>query len=48
MDYATKWPEAFPLWNVEATTVVDCLLEVTARTGISDEILTDNGTNFMS
>ena len=48
MDYATKWPEAFPLWNVEATTVVDCLLEVTARTGIPDEILTDNGTNFMS
>lgn len=48
MDYATKWPEAFPLRNVESQTVVRCLLDLTSRFGVPQEILTDNGSNFTS
>ena len=48
MDYTTKWPEAFALKNATAETIVDCLIELTARVGIPEEILADNGTNFMS
>ena len=48
MDYATKWPEAFALRNVTAETIVNCLIEVTARIRVPQELLTDNGSNFMS
>ena len=48
MDYATKWPEAFALRNVTAETIVNCLIEVTARIEVPQELLTDNGSNFMS
>ncbi len=45
MDYATKWSGAFALRNVTAETIVNCL---TARIGVPQELLTDNGSNFMS
>ena len=48
MDYATKWPGAFALRNVTAETIVNCLIEVTARIGGPQELLTGNGSNFMS
>ena len=48
MDYATKWPEAFALKNIVSETIVDCLVELTARLGIPTESLSDNGTNFIS
>ena len=48
MDYATKWPEAFALRNVATETVVHCLVEMTARIGVTEELLSDNGSNFMS
>ena len=48
MDYATKWPEAFPLRNTLTETVVEGLVEVTARLGVPQELLTDNGSNFIS
>ena len=48
MDYATKWPEAFPLRNILTETIVEHLIEVTARLGVPSELLTDNGTNFIS
>ena len=48
MDYATKWPEAFALRNVTTETVVHCLVEMTARIGVPKELLSDNGSNFMS
>ena len=31
VDYATKWPEAFPLKNMTSETVVNCLIDLTAR-----------------
>ena len=48
MDYETKWPEAFSLKNMTSETVADCLVEVTARLGVPNEVLSDNGTNFTS
>ena len=48
MDYATKWPEAFPLKNTSTETLLDCLVEMTARLGIPEEVLSDNGSNFVS
>ena len=48
MDYVTKWPEAFALRNGTAETIVNFLIEVTARIGVPQELLTDNGSNFMS
>ena len=48
MDYATKWPEAFPLRNTITETVVERLVEVTTRLGVSHQLLTDNLTNFLS
>ena len=38
MDYSTKWPEDFPLQNVMTETVVNCLVEVTARIGGPEEL----------
>lgn len=48
MDYATKWPEAFPLKIADSETVARALIEVFSRLGIPEEILTDNGSNFTS
>ena len=47
MDYATKWPEAFDLRNVTTETIVHCLVEMAARIGVPEELLFDNGFNFM-
>ena len=48
MDYTSKWPEAYALRNVTTETVVKCLIDMTARVGIPEEVLTDNGLNFVS
>ena len=48
MDYATKWPEAFSLRNTLTETVVERLVEVTTRLGVSHQLLTDNWSNFVS
>ncbi|XP_072030803.1 uncharacterized protein [Amphiura filiformis] len=47
-DYTTRYPEAVPLTNIRAETVVDALVTVFARVGIPHEIVHDQGTNFMS
>ena len=48
VDYATKWPEAFLLKNMTSETVINCLIDLTAGMGISEQILTDHGANFIS
>ena len=48
MDYTSKWHEAYALRNVTTETVVKCLIDMTARVGIPEEILMDNGSNFVS
>ena len=47
-DYATRYPEAIALPSIEASRIAKELITVFARVGIPEEILTDQGTNFMS
>ena len=47
-DYATRYPEAIPLPSTEAERIAKELVKLFARVGIPDEILSDQGTNFMS
>ena len=47
-DYATRYPEAFPLKSIDAQHVAERLWELFSRMGVPAEILTDQGTNFMS
>ena len=46
--YATKYPEAIPMKNQEAESVANALLSLFSRVGIPKELLTDQGSNFMS
>ncbi len=47
-DYATRYPEVFPLKSIKAKYVATCLVQLFSRVGFPSEILTDQGTNFMS
>ena len=47
-DYATRYPEAVAMKNVDAEAVADELLKVFSRVGIPKEIMTDQGANFTS
>ncbi|KAL5007617.1 hypothetical protein ScPMuIL_016423, partial [Solemya velum] len=48
VDYATRYPEAFALCNQNAETVAECLVSLFSRVGVPKEILSDQGSNFMS
>lgn len=48
VDYATRYPEAVPLANIDTKTVAEALLDIYSRVGIPREILTDNGSQFTS
>lgn len=48
VDYATQYPEAVALRNISAKSVEDELFRLISRVGIPKEILTDQGTAFMS
>lgn len=47
-DYATRYPEVFSLKSIKAKYVATCLVQLFSRVGFPCEILTDQGTNFMS
>ena len=47
-DYATRFPEAIPMRSIDAAQVAEELLQLFARVGVPDEILTDQGSNFTS
>ncbi len=47
-DYATRYPEVFPLKSIKVKYVATCLVQLFSRVGFLSEILTDQGTNFMS
>lgn len=47
-DYATRFPEAFPPRSVTTTKLISALVQLFSLVGIPEEILTDQGTNFMS
>ena len=46
-DYATRYPEAVALPSVEAPLVAKELMIIFLRLGIPEQILTDQGRNFM-
>jgi len=48
VDYATRYPEAVALKNVEAETVAEALVTMFTRVGVPQEVLSDQGTQFMS
>uniref|UniRef100_A0A8C1RD31 Gypsy retrotransposon integrase-like protein 1 n=1 Tax=Cyprinus carpio TaxID=7962 RepID=A0A8C1RD31_CYPCA len=48
VDYATRYPEAVPLRTISAKSVASALFQLISRVGIPKEILTDQGTAFMS
>ena len=47
-DYATRYPEAIPLRSIDAENVAEELIQLFARVGVPEEILTDQGSNFTS
>ena len=47
-DYATRYPEAVPLKTTDAPSVAEELLKVFCCVGFPNEIITDQGSNFMS
>jgi transposase InsO family protein len=48
VDKFSKWIEAVPMTNQEATTAVKFFELITCRYGVPNSIITDNGTNFTS
>ena len=46
VDYATLYPEAIALKNIETTTVAEALVTIFSRVGIPAEVLTDQGSQF--
>ncbi len=48
VDYATRYPEAVALRSISAKSVAEALFRIISRVGIPKEILTDQGTAFMS
>ena len=48
VDYATRYPEAVPLKNIDTETVAEALLDMYSRLGIPEEVLSDQGTQFVS
>ncbi|CAN2390102.1 K02A2.6-like [Pristimantis euphronides] len=48
VDYATRYPEAIALSSIRADKVADALLGIFSRVGFPREMLTDQGTQFMS
>ncbi|XP_042878233.1 uncharacterized protein LOC122257193 [Penaeus japonicus] len=48
VDYATRYPEAIPLKNIETISVAEALMSVFSRVGIPKEIMSDKGSQFRS
>ena len=48
LDYATRYPEAVLLKNIETETVAEALLDMYSRLEIPEEVLSDLGTQFVS
>ena len=49
MDYLTKWPEVFATSDQSAETIAKLLVEhIICRHGVPEELLSDQGPNFMS
>ena len=47
VDYATRYPEAVPLKKITTEVEAEALLDIYSRVGTPEEVLTDQGTQFM-
>lgn len=43
IDYATRFPEAVPLREIDTITIAESIVEVFSRVGIPKEIMSYNG-----
>ena len=48
VDYVTRYPEAAPLKRIDTKTVAEALVDIYSRLGVPEEILSDQGTQFIS
>jgi hypothetical protein len=48
LDYFTKWPEAYAISNQEASTEDEALVTKVCRFGVSQELHSNQGSNFES
>ncbi|XP_071491788.1 uncharacterized protein [Diadema antillarum] len=48
VDYATRYPEAVPLRNIDTSSVAEALLSIYSRVGFPKEMFTDRGSQFTS
>lgn len=48
VDYASRYPEAFPLTTMTTPAIAKAMINLFSRVGFPTEILTDQGTPFMS
>ena len=48
IDYATRYPEAVALPSIDTERVAEALVQIYSRMGIPSEILTDQGSQFVS
>lgn len=48
VDFVTRYPEAVPLRDIEASTVAEALINMWSRVGFPKEVLTDQGSQFTS
>lgn len=48
MDFASRYPDATALRKIDVETVAIALLEIFSRLGVPTELLTDQGSNFLS
>lgn len=48
VDFGTRFPEAIPLKKVDAKSTCQALMQIFSCFGVPEEILTDNGTNFVA
>jgi hypothetical protein len=48
VDKFTKWVEAVPVTTQDSTSAINFIKSIVFRFGVSHNIITDNGTNFMS
>ncbi|GFO47788.1 Pol polyprotein [Plakobranchus ocellatus] len=48
MDYATRFVEAVPLHKIDTESVAEALVDIYSRLGVPEEVLSDQGTQFIS
>ena len=48
LDFAARYPEAVPLKSIDTETVAETLVNIFCRLRVSEEILSDLGTQFVS